>query len=247
MNILICENYDEMSFLASNLILDEILKKPNLTLGFATGSTPIGLYQNLIKKYNDGDIDFTNVKAFNLDEYLGIEKSNKQSYYYFMRKNLFNHINIKDENTHIPNGTTSNTDLECTDYENLISKNNGIDVQILGIGENAHIAFNEPSNIFKYGTSVVDLTQSTIQANARFFDSIEDVPTKAISMGIGSIFKAKKIILLASGKNKAQAIYDTLFGDIDPAKPSSILKIHPDVTLVLDKDSANLIQDKIKK
>lgn len=246
MNILICENYEEMSFLASNLISEEILKKPNLTLGLATGGTPVGLYQNLIKKYKNNDIDFINVKAFNLDEYLGLDKSNKQSYHYFMRKNLFNHINIKDENTYIPNGTTNNTDLECTNYDNLISKN-GIDVQILGIGENAHIAFNEPSDIFKNGTSVVDLTESTIQANARFFDSIEEVPTKAISMGIGSIFKAKKIVLLASGKNKAQAIHDTVFGDIDPKKPSSILKIHPDVVLVLDKESASLISNKIKK
>ena len=246
MDILICENYEEMSFLASNLISQEIVKNPDLTLGLATGGTPVGLYENLIKKYRNGDIDFTNVKAFNLDEYLGLDKSNKQSYHHFMRSNLFDHINIKDENTYIPNGTTTNTDLECSNYDNLISKN-GIDVQILGIGENAHIAFNEPSDTFKNGTSVVNLTESTIQANARFFDSIEDVPTKAISMGVGSIFKAKKIVLLASGKNKAQAIHDTVFGDIDPKKPSSILKIHPDVVLVLDKESASLISDKIKK
>lgn len=246
MNILICKDYEELSSLAAELLAEEIEKKPNLTLGLATGGTPVGLYKNLIKKHKENNLDFSNVKTFNLDEYLGLEKSDEQSYHYFMRKNLFDHINIKTENTNIPNGTPNDIELECQNYDDLINSS-GIDIQILGIGENSHIAFNEPSNTFKNGTSLVNLTESTIQANARFFDSIEDVPTKALSMGIGSIFKAKKIILLASGENKAQAIYDTIFGDIDPKKPSSILKLHPDVVLVLDEGSAKLIKDKIKK
>ena len=243
MNILICKDYNEMSNVAANLLEEEIRKKPNLTLGLATGGTPIGLYENLIKKHKESGLDFSNVKSFNLDEYIGLNKNNEQSYYYFMKENLFNHINIKEENTNIPSGVANDIQKECIEYENLLSQN-GIDVQILGIGANSHIAFNEPADIFSNITSLVELTESTINANARFFDSIDDVPTQAISMGIGSIFRAKKIVLLASGINKAQAIYDTLFGDIDPKKPSSILKLHNDVTLILDEESASLINKK---
>ena len=242
MNILVCKDYNEMSKVAADLLETEIHKNPDLTLGLATGQTPIGLYENLIKKHNESGLDFSNVKSFNLDEYIGLNKENEHSYYHFMKKNLFDHINIKEENTNIPSGVSSDIQKECIEYENLLSQN-GIDVQILGIGANSHIAFNEPADTFSNTTFLVELTESTINANARFFDSIEEVPTKAISMGIGSIFKAKKIILLASGKNKAQAIYNTVFGDIDPKKPSSILKIHPDVTLVLDKDSASLVSN----
>lgn len=241
MKILVCKNYEEMSKVASNIMVSEIKNKPSINLGLATGGTPVGLYKNLINEYQKNNIDFSNVKTFNLDEYLGLGKMDNQSYYYFMRENLFNHINIKEENINIPNGKASDLELECKKYDDLLSENK-IDIQILGIGTNAHIAFNEPSDTFKNGTYVVNLAQSTIDDNARFFNSIEDVPTKAISMGIGSIFKAKKIILLASGKNKAQAIYDTVNGDIDPNIPSSILKLHSDVTLILDEDSASLIK-----
>lgn len=241
MNILICENYDEISTVASNIICDEINKNPNIVLGLATGSTPIGTYNKLIQYYNNNLVDFSKVKSFNLDEYYNLSKSNEQSYDFFMRKHLFNHININLENTHIPNGLTKNIENECIEYDKLILENGGIDLQLLGIGSNAHIAFNEPSDTFKMGTSLVNLTESTINANSRFFKNIDDVPTKAISMGIGSIFKAKKIILLASGKSKAKAIYDTIYGDIDPNIPSSILKLHNNVTLILDKDSASML------
>ena len=242
MNIIICNNYNEMSLTAANLLANEINKKNNLTIGLATGSTPIGLYKNLIEMHKKELINFSETKTFNLDEYYGLEKTHPQSYYNFMRENLFNHININLDNTNIPSGTASDIEKECIEYDRLIQDNGGIDVQILGIGSNGHIAFNEPSDTFKMGTYLVDLTESTINANSRFFNSIEDVPTKAITMGIGSIFKAKKIILLASGKNKAQAIYNTIYGDINPQVPSSILKLHPDVTLIIDEKSAELIK-----
>ena len=241
MKIIICKNYDEISKVASNLICDEINKKPDITLGLATGSSPIGTYKELINLYNEGKVDFTKVKTFNLDEYYNLSKSNKQSYDYFMKENFFNHININLNNTHIPNGLANDIETECKEYDLSILNNGGIDLQILGIGSNAHIAFNEPSNTFKVGTSLVNLTQSTIQANSRFFEKIEDVPTQAISMGIGSIFKAKKIILIASGKSKAEAIYKTLNEDINPQVPSSILQLHNDVTLILDEDSASML------
>lgn len=241
MKTIICKNYDEISKVASNLICDEINKKPDITLGLATGSSPIGTYKELINLYNEGKVDFSKVKTFNLDEYYNLSKSNKQSYDYFMKENFFNHINIDLNNTHIPNGLANDIETECKEYDLSILNNGGIDLQILGIGSNAHIAFNEPSNTFKVGTSLVNLTQSTIQANSRFFEKIEDVPTQAISMGIGSIFKAKKIILIASGKSKAEAIYKTLNEDINPQVPSSILQLHNDVTLILDEDSASML------
>lgn len=242
MKILICKDYDEMSLVASNLLTKEIINKPNITLGLATGSTPIGLYKNLIEMHKNNMVDFSQVKTFNLDEYFGLDKSDTQSYYHFMRDNLFNYININIDNTYIPSGIAPNIESECQRYDKLIEDSGGIDIQILGIGSNAHIAFNEPSDTFKMGTYLVDLTESTINANSRFFDSIDKVPTKAVTMGVGSIFKAKKIVLLASGKNKAEAIYNTVFGDINPNVPSSILKLHPDVTLVLDEDSSELIK-----
>ena len=241
MKTIICKNYDEISKVTSNLICNEINKKPDITLGLATGSSPIGTYKELINLYNEGKVDFSKVKTFNLDEYYNLSKSNKQSYDYFMKENFFNHINIDLNNTHIPNGLANDIETECKEYDLSILNNGGIDLQILGIGSNAHIAFNEPSNTFKVGTSLVNLTQSTIQANSRFFEKIEDVPTQAISMGIGSIFKAKKIILIASGKSKADAIYKTLHGDVNPQVPSSILKLHNDVTLILDEDSASML------
>ena len=241
MKTIICKNYDEISKVTSNLICNEINKKPDITLGLATGSSPIGTYKELINLYNEGKVDFSKVKTFNLDEYYNLSKSNKQSYDYFMKENFFNHINIDLNNTHIPNGLANDIETECKEYDLSILNNGGIDLQILGIGSNAHIAFNEPSNTFKVGTSLVNLTQSTIQANSRFFEKIEDVPTQAISMGIGSIFKAKKIILIASGKSKAEAIYKTLNEDINPQVPSSILQLHNDVTFILDEDSASML------
>lgn len=246
MKILIGKDYDEVSKLASDIFIAEINNNPSLTLGLATGGTPKGLYKNMILEYKNNNVDFSNVKTFNLDEYLGLDKENSQSYYRYMKENLFNEINIKEENINIPNGKALDLDLECDNYDKKLLES-GIDIQVLGIGTNAHIAFNEPSDVFKNKTSVVNLAKSTIDDNARFFNSVEEVPTKAISMGIGSIFRAKKIVLLASGKNKAKAIYDTIMGDIDPQVPSSILQLHKDVTLILDEESAYLIKDKINQ
>lgn len=242
MEIIICKDYNSMSEVASKIICDEINKNPELTLGLATGNTPIGTYENLINLYKEGKVNFSNIKAFNLDEYYGLSKDNPQSYSYFMREKLFNHININIKNTYIPNGVPSNIIEECKNYDNLIDSNGGIDLQILGIGSNAHIAFNEPSNTFKLGTSLVDLKESTLKDNSIYFDKMEDTPTQAISMGIGSIFKANKIILLASGKSKAKAIYDTINGEIDPNIPSSILKLHKNVIFILDEDSASMLK-----
>lgn len=238
MKILVCENYDEISKVASQIILSQIKLKSNSVLGLATGSTPIGMYKNLVEMYKNRVIDFSEIITFNLDEYYNLPRNNEQSYYYFMYDNLFNHININKENIHIPNGMTLDIDKECENYEKVIEKYGGIDIQVLGIGNNGHIGFNEPTISFEKETHLVNLRSSTIEANSRFFENIDDVPKKAITMGIGSIFKAKKIMLLAYGKSKANAIYNTVYGDITPEVPSSILQFHNDVVLILDKEAA---------
>ena len=223
-------------------LLKQIKSQPNAVLGLATGSTMIDIYKYLSELINVNHTKLNDVVTFNLDEYIGLAADHEQSYHAYMKENLFNHINIDENNTNIPSGFANDIKEECQRYDKLIEDNGGIDIQILGIGSNAHIAFNEPSDTFKMGTYLVDLTESTIEANSRFFDSKDKVPTKAITMGVGSIFKAKKIILLASGKNKAEAVYNTIHGDINPNVPSSILKLHPDVTLVLDEESSALIK-----
>lgn len=202
MRILVCKDYEEMSKKAAQLIASQVTLKPNSILGLATGSTPIGMYRDLVKMYEKGELDFSNIKTFNLDEYYQLPRDNDQSYYYFMHKNLFNDINIKEENINIPNGMTKDVVSECINYDKAIEDIKGVDIQVLGIGNNAHIGFNEPSNVFIKNTHLVDLKDSTIKANARFFESIEDVPKKAVTMGIGSILAAKKILLLASGEGK---------------------------------------------
>ena len=238
MKILVCKNYDEMSKKAARIIESQIILKPNSVLGLATGSTPIGMYKELVKMYNEGKLDFSNIKSFNLDEYYELPRENAQSYYHFMNENLFNHININKENINIPNGMTKDINIECKRYDDLIKDIGGIDIQILGIGCNAHIGFNEPSDVFVKGTNLVDLKKSTIKANSRFFEAMDEVPKKAITMGIGSIFKSKKILLLASGKHKADAIHNTVYGDITPKVPASILQLHTDTTLILDELAA---------
>lgn len=239
MRILVCKDYEEMSKKAAHLIASQVTLKPNSILGLATGSTPIGMYRDLVKMYEKGELDFSNIKTFNLDEYYQLPRDNDQSYYYFMHKNLFNDINIKEENINIPNGMTKDVVSECINYDKAIENINGVDIQVLGIGNNAHIGFNEPSNVFIKNTHLVDLKDSTIKANARFFESIEDVPQKAVTMGIGSILAAKKILLLASGEGKAEAVYNTLHGDVNPQVPASILQFHNDVTLILDEAAAS--------
>jgi glucosamine-6-phosphate deaminase len=239
MRILVCENYVEMSKKAAQMVLSQVKLKPNSVLGLATGSTPIGMYKNLVQMYKNGVIDFSEVITFNLDEYYNLPRDNEQSYYYFMYDNLFNHININRENIHMPNGMALDIYKECENYDEAIKEWGGIDIQVLGIGNNAHIGFNEPTISFEKGTHIVNLRNSTIEANSRFFDNIEDVPKKAITMGTGSIFRAKKIMLLAYGKSKAGAISNTVYGKVTPEVPASILQFHSDVVLILDKEAAS--------
>jgi glucosamine-6-phosphate deaminase len=243
MRIIVCENYEEVSKKAAQMILSQVTLKPNSVLGLATGSTPIGMYENLVKLNKSGDIDFSEVRTFNLDEYYNLPKNNDQSYHYFMHKNLFDHININPANVHIPNGMTDDVNAECKRYDELIKEADGVDIQVLGIGNNAHIGFNEPTINFEKGTHLVELEESTIEANSRFFDNIGDVPKKAITMGIGSIFKSRKIMLIATGESKAEAIYNTVYGKVVPEVPASILQFHNDIVLILDKDAAKLLKE----
>ncbi|MGX4601029.1 glucosamine-6-phosphate deaminase [Faecalimicrobium sp. JNUCC 81] len=239
MRILVCKNYEEMSKKAAQMILSQVTLKPNSVLGLATGSTPMGMYKELVNMYKNNVIDFSEVTTFNLDEYYQLPITNDQSYHYFMHENLFNHINVKKENIHVPNGMVKDVEAECNRYDNFIKESGGIDIQVLGIGHNAHIGFNEPTINFERGTHLVDLKESTIEANARFFDKIEDVPRKAITMGTGSIFKARKIMLLACGEGKADAIYNTVYGKVIPEVPASILQFHNDIVLILDEEAAS--------
>ncbi|MGO3167945.1 glucosamine-6-phosphate deaminase [Senegalia sp. (in: firmicutes)] len=239
MNIIKVKNYDEMSKRAAFIVASQVSIKEDSVLGLATGSTPIGTYKQIINIYNDKLIDFKNITTYNLDEYYDLSEENEQSYRCFMNQNLFNHINIDKKNTFVPNGKAENPEKECKRYDSLVEKSGNIDLQILGIGSNAHIGFNEPDDKFAKGTHLVDLKQETIDANARFFKSKEEVPKKAISMGMKNIMAAKKVILLASGENKAQAIKSTIEGPINPSVPASILQLHPDVTFILDEDAAS--------
>ncbi len=237
MKVIICESYEEMSQKAADIFAAQLTLKPDSILGLATGSTPVGMYKNLIKMNKEGKIDFSDVKTFNLDEYYPIKRDNSQSYFTFMNENLFSHINIDIANTHVPNGETDDAEAECKEYEKKLSAAGGVDLQILGIGENGHIAFNEPDDaLFSY-THVTGLTESTINANSRFFDSPSDVPTKAITMGMASIMSAKKIVLLASGANKKDAVKELLNDKITTSVPATLLKLHPDVVLICDKDA----------
>ena len=247
MRIIVTDSYEEMSTVAARIVAGQLYLKPNSVLGLATGSTPEGMYANLVKVHQSVGLDFSEVISFNLDEYIGLDKENEQSYYYFMHKHLFDHVNIKPENIHIPNGNPENLEEECKKYDKLIEAKGGIDLQVLGIGQNAHIGFNEPDIKFEATTHKVKLDEETIKANARFFEHEEDVPKYAISMGIKTIMLAKKIILLASGKNKAEAIYKAIYGSVRPDAPASILQLHQDVVVIVDKDAASLLPEKIKR
>lgn len=238
MKIFVEKDYDAMSKKAAEILTEAIKAKPHIVLGLATGSTPIGLYKELVRAYQEENLDFSKVTTFNLDEYIGLSPSHPNSYAYYMNENLFDHINIPKENTHIPDGMAENLEEYCKKYDELIDKAGGIDIQILGVGENGHIAFNEPNESLSIGTSIVKLTQNTIEANSRFFESKDDVPKTAISMGIGSIFKAKKIVILANGKKKAPVINKLLNTDRVSTKfPVSFLLLHPDVTLIVDEEA----------
>lgn len=241
MRLIVTKNYDEMSKKAANIIAAKVILKPNCVLGLATGSTPIGTYKELIKKYNDGDLSFSAVSTVNLDEYRGLTHDNDQSYYYFMNDNLFNHVDIDKARTHVPDGTEADSDKACKDYEDIVKSYGGVDLQLLGLGHNGHIGFNEPAEEFPKATHCVDLQESTIEANKRFFASIDDVPRQAYTMGIGTIMAAKSILLIASGKDKAEIIKKAFFGPVRPQVPASILQLHPDVTVVIDEDAASLL------
>ena len=235
MRIIKAKDYDDLSRKAANIISAQVLLKPDCVLRLATGSTPIGTYKQLIEWYEKGDLDFSAAKSVNLDEYRGLTKDNDQSYYYFMYNNLFKHININMENTNVPDGTEPDSEKECSRYENVIEAYGGVDLQLLGLGHNGHIGFNEPDKDFPRTTHCVDLTQSTIEANKRFFASVDDVPKQAYTMGIGTIMKARKILLVVSGADKAQILHDVLCGPVTPEVPASILQLHSDVIVVADE------------
>ena len=244
MNICKAKNYQDMSRKAANIISAQVIMKPHCVLGLATGSSPIGTYKQLIEWYNKGDLDFANVTSVNLDEYKGLSPENDQSYRYFMNTNLFNHVNINKERTFVPNGLEPDSEKACAAYNEIIRSVGGIDLQLLGLGNNGHIGFNEPGAAFEKETHCVDLTESTIQANKRFFEKVEDVPTQAYTMGIKNIMAAKKILLVATGSAKADALYKSLYGPITPNVPASILQLHQDVTVVADEDALRLIKEK---
>lgn len=241
MRIYRAKDYEEMSRRAAGIVSAQIIMKPDCVLGLATGSTPVGLYKQLIEWYRNGDLDFSGVRTVNLDEYKGISRENDQSYYYFMHQNLFDHVNIPAENTHLPDGMEPDSEKECRRYEELIQSMGSVDLQLLGIGHNGHIGFNEPADAFDKLVHCVNLTQSTIEANKRFFASAEEVPRQAYTMGIQTIMRSKKILIIANGEGKADIVRDAFFGPITPMVPASVLQLHNDVTLVADEAALSKI------
>lgn len=230
------DSYEKLSRQAANIISAQVIIKPDCVLGLATGSSPVGAYKQLIEWYKKGDIDFSSVISVNLDEYVGLSGDSPQSYRYFMNNNLFNYVNINAENTFVPNGCAVDTDAECKAYDQRIKELGGIDLQLLGIGLDGHIGFNEPDEVFEKNTHVVKLHESTIDANSRFFKSRDEVPTSAITMGMVSIMQAKKILLIANGTNKKDIINKAFFGPITPKIPASILQLHPDLTVIYSEN-----------
>ena len=243
MKVYFAENYNDMSRKAANIISAQIILKPTSILGLATGSSPLGVYKQLIDWYKKGDLDFSKVKSVNLDEYKGLSPENDQSYRYFMNQNFFNHINIKPENTYVPDGLAENAKKECSRYDNVIESCGGIDMQLLGLGLNGHIGFNEPGGAFEKSTHLVNLTESTIQANKRFFENENEVPRQAYTMGIRSIMQARSIVIIVSGKEKAEIVKKAFLGPITSEVPASVLQLHNNVTLVGDNDSLSLIKE----
>ncbi len=235
-------DYQDMSRKAANIISAHIILKPDSVLGLATGSTPIGIYRQLVDWYKKGDLDFRKVKTVNLDEYKGLASDNCQSYQYFMRQNLFDHINIDKKNTFLPDGTNEDSDGECSRFDSILDQLGGIDLQLLGLGHNGHIGFNEPSDSFKKGTHCVALSESTLEANSRLFEGEETVPEFAYTMGIKSIMQAKKIVLAVSGTDKADILKSALTGPVTPAVPASILQLHPDFTVVADEAALSKVK-----
>ncbi len=246
MKIFIKKDYDQVSKKAAQLVGAQITLNPKSILGLATGSSPEGMYKNLVDMYRNDIIDFEDIITFNLDEYLNLNKNNEQSYAYYMNKHLFNHVNIKKENINIPTGITTDINKTCQDYDKAIFKYDKIDLQILGIGTNGHIGFNEPDVHFEAGTHLVDLDEQTIESNSRFFNDVNEVPKQAISMGIRNIMQSKKVILIATGNDKVDAIKKMLFEEITPNLPASILQVHNDFTLIVDEIIGNEIREYLK-
>lgn len=240
MKIITCKDYAEASKVAGKILSDAIADKPDIVLGLATGSSPIGIYKNLIQDYKDKKISFQDVKTYNLDEYVGLGHECPQSYYYFMNDNLFKHVDIKEENVHIPFANPSDLKQSCEEYSEQLDKT-VVDIQLLGIGANGHIGFNEPKTPFDQKTFIVNLTEKTRKDNQRFFNSLEEVPTKAITMGIAEIMKAKKIVLIATGKNKAEAMKKLLSKKVTTDFPASVLHLHKDVVVVTDEEALSLV------
>lgn len=241
MNLIVTKNYDELSKVAAKEMADVVKSNPKAILGLATGGSPIGMYKELIRMNKDGEIDFSKVTTVNLDEYVGLSGEHPQSYRYFMNDNLFNHINIDKKNTYVPNGLAKSVEEECKNYDNKIAQLGGTDIQLLGIGNNGHIAFNEPDETLVSGTHLTGLTKNTIEANARFFDSIDEVPKTALTMGLGGIMKSKKIIVIASGESKAEAVKAMVSGKISTNMPASMLQMHRDVVVIVDEAAAKLL------
>ena len=242
MRFISCADYTAMSRQAANLISAQVIVKPNCVLGLATGSTPIGTYKQLIEWYNKGDLSFTNVRSVNLDEYKGLSGDHDQSYRYFMQNNLFNHVDIDVANTSVPNGKAEDADAECAAYDAHIRELGGIDLQLLGMGHNGHIGFNEPADEFVGPTHVVELAQSTIDANKRFFSSEADVPRQALTMGMAAILQARSVVVVVSGEDKAEIVHKAFFGPITPRVPASLLQLHPNVTVVGDEAAFSVLR-----
>ena len=240
MRLIRAKDYNDVSRKAANIIAAQIYLKPDCVLGLATGSSPVGTYKELIAKYEAGDLDFSKVRTVNLDEYVGLTKDHDQSYAYFMRSNLFDHVNIDPAHINLPDGTNMDAEAECKRYDEVIRSVGGVDLQLLGIGHDGHIGFNEPGAAFELGTHCVHLTKETIEANKRFFDNNEDlVPKEAYTMGIKTIMQARKVLMVANGVGKADIIKKAFFGPVTPEVPASILQMHPDFTLVLDAEAAS--------
>ena len=242
MKIICAKDYQDMSRKAANIISAQVIMKPDCVLGLATGGTPVGTYAQLVDWYNKGDLDFSEVTTVNLDEYRGLPKEHPLSYWYFMNENLFSKVNIDPAKTNLPDGTNLDTAAECARYNGVIHKLGGIDLQLLGIGPNGHIGFNEPGEAFELETHCIDLAPTTIEANKRFFDGNETlVPKQAYTMGIKTIMQARKVLVVANGKAKAQAVKDAVTGPVTPACPGSILQLHPDCILVADEEALSLL------
>ena len=241
-NLIKAKDPAEVGRLAADIFQELINAKPDCVLGLATGSTPLPLYRELIQREKDGKLSFAQVRSANLDEYKGLSGDHPQSYRYFMNENLFNHISIDPANTIVPDGLAEDAEAMCAEYERKIEAAGGIDLQFMGIGRNGHIGFNEPAEAYPDCTSIITLTESTIDANKRFFDSIDEVPTAAYTMGIGTVMAARKVLLLATGKDKAEIVYKSFFGPVDPMVPASILQFHGDVTVIVDEAAGSLIK-----